>query len=61
MSDELNTLNLKLFPLYPAPPMIKAWQVPLFTVRYEAFMDENWDLTMQKVSPLNSYYYLAFD
>jgi hypothetical protein len=48
-SDELNTLNIKLFPLYPAPPSIKSWQVPLFTVRFEAFMDENWDLTMQKV------------
>lgn len=47
--DELNTLNIKLFPIYPAPPSIKAWQVPLFTVRFEAFMDENWDLTMQKV------------
>lgn len=50
MSDELNTLNIKLFPIYPAPPSVKAWHVPLFTVRYETFIDENWDLTMQKVS-----------
>ncbi|KAK2736630.1 Nitrogen permease regulator 2 [Onygenales sp. PD_40] len=49
--DELNTLNIKLFPIYPSPPMVKAWQVPLFTVRYEAFMDENWDLTMQRIVP----------
>lgn len=49
-TDELNTLNIKLFPLYPYPPSVKPWQVPLFTVRYEAFMDENWDLTMQRVS-----------
>lgn len=48
-SDELNTLNIKLFPIYPAPPHVKAWEVPLFTVRYETFMDENWDLTMQRV------------
>lgn len=47
--DELNTLNIKLFPIYPAPPPVKAWQVPLFTVRYQTFMDENWDLTMQRV------------
>ncbi|WEW58318.1 Nitrogen permease regulator 2 [Emydomyces testavorans] len=49
--DELNTLNIKLFPLYPSPPPVKAWHVPLFTVRYEAFMDENWDLTMQRIVP----------
>ncbi|KAK2756175.1 Nitrogen permease regulator 2 [Arachnomyces sp. PD_36] len=49
--DELNTLNIKLFPLYPYPPSVKAWQVPLFTVRYETFMDENWDLTMQRIVP----------
>ncbi|OJJ39653.1 hypothetical protein ASPWEDRAFT_25462 [Aspergillus wentii DTO 134E9] len=49
--DELNTLNIKLFPIYPAPPPVKAWQVPLFTVRYQAFMDENWDLTMQRIVP----------
>ncbi|CAG8165420.1 unnamed protein product [Penicillium nalgiovense] len=47
--DELNTLNIKLFPIYPSPPPVKAWQVPLFTLRYQAFMDENWDLTMQRV------------
>ncbi|KAJ5586820.1 Nitrogen permease regulator [Penicillium hispanicum] len=49
--DELNTLNIKLFPIYPSPPPVKAWQVPLFTVRYQAFMDENWDLTMQRIVP----------
>lgn len=48
--DELNTLNIKLFPIYPNPPLVKAWQVPLFTVRYQAFMDENWDLTLQRVT-----------
>ncbi|RHZ64888.1 hypothetical protein CDV55_106925 [Aspergillus turcosus] len=49
--DELNTLNIKLFPVYPAPPQVRAWHVPLFTVRYQAFMDENWDLTMQRIVP----------
>ncbi|KAL3496629.1 nitrogen permease regulator 2-domain-containing protein [Aspergillus germanicus] len=49
--DELNTLNIKLFPVYPTPPPVRAWQVPLFTVRYKAFLDENWDLTMQRIVP----------
>ncbi|KAJ5308782.1 hypothetical protein N7508_004161 [Penicillium antarcticum] len=49
--DELNTLNIKLFPIYPSPPPVKAWHVPLFTLRYQAFMDENWDLTMQRIVP----------
>ncbi|KAI2702964.1 hypothetical protein DTO013E5_4803 [Penicillium roqueforti] len=49
--DDLNTLNIKLFPIYPSPPAVKAWQVPLFTLRYQAFMDENWDLTMQRIVP----------
>ncbi|KAL4928554.1 nitrogen permease regulating protein NPR2 [Aspergillus undulatus] len=49
--DELNTLNIKLFPIYPTPPPVRAWQVPLFTVRYQAFLDENWDLTMQRIVP----------
>ncbi|QKX53418.1 uncharacterized protein TRUGW13939_00497 [Talaromyces rugulosus] len=49
--DELNTLNFKLFPVYPAPSHVKAYDVPLFTVRFETFMDENWDLTLQKIIP----------
>jgi hypothetical protein len=49
--DELNTLNIKLFPTLPNPPSVKAWHVPLFTVRIETLMDDNWDLTMQRVIP----------
>ncbi|KAL9116114.1 MAG: hypothetical protein Q9227_000483 [Pyrenula ochraceoflavens] len=49
--DDLNTINIKLFPTYPPPPPVKAWQVPLFTIRPETLMDENWDLTMQRVIP----------
>ena len=49
--DELNTLNIKLFPTYPPPPVVKAWHVPIFTVRPETLMDENWDLTMQRIVP----------
>lgn len=57
--DDLNTLNIKLFPTYPPPPPVKAWQVPLFTVRYETLMDENWDLTMQRVRIETSSYFPA--
>lgn len=49
--DEVNTLNIKLFPTLPNPVPVKAWHVPLFTVRIESLMDENWDLTMQRVIP----------
>lgn len=54
--DDLNTLNIKLFPIYPSPPPVKAWQVPLFMLRYQAFTDENWDLTMQRVCPISPRY-----
>ncbi|BFZ63330.1 Nitrogen permease regulator 2 [Saitoella coloradoensis] len=49
--NDANTINLKLFPSYPQPPAVKAYHVPILTVRLEALMDVNWDLTMQKVIP----------
>ena len=49
--DELNTLNLKLFPTYAPPPLVKAWHVPILTVRLESLMDETWDVTMQRIIP----------
>jgi hypothetical protein len=49
--DDINTLNIKLFPTLPNPAPVKAWHVPLFAVRIETMMDENWDLTMQRVIP----------
>jgi len=49
--DEVNTLNIKLFPTLPNPAPVRAWHVPLFTVKIESLMDENWDLTMQRVIP----------
>lgn len=49
--DGSNTLHLKLFPTLPLPAAVKAWHVPLFTVRIASLLDENWDLTMQRVVP----------
>ncbi|KIW75212.1 hypothetical protein Z517_11985 [Fonsecaea pedrosoi CBS 271.37] len=49
--DELNTLNIKLFPTLPNPASVKPWHVPLFTVRIETMVDENWDLTMLRLIP----------
>lgn len=49
--DEVNTLNIKLFPTLANPAPVRAWHVPLFTVHIESLMDESWDLTMQRVVP----------
>ena len=49
--DELNTLNIKLFPTLPNPASVKPWHVPLFTVRIETMVDENWDLTLLRIIP----------
>ncbi|RVX74868.1 hypothetical protein B0A52_01145 [Exophiala mesophila] len=49
--DELNTLNIKLFPTLPNPASVKPWHVPLFTVVIESMVDENWDLTMLRIIP----------
>ncbi|KAK6340196.1 Nitrogen permease regulator 2 [Orbilia blumenaviensis] len=49
--NESNTINLKLFPAIPPPPPVKAYHVPISTVRFESIMDSNWDLTMQRIIP----------
>ncbi|RVD86979.1 uncharacterized protein DFL_005229 [Arthrobotrys flagrans] len=49
--NESNTINLKLFPTIPPPPPVKAYHVPISTVRFESIMDSNWDLTMQRIIP----------
>ena len=36
--DDANTLSLKLFPTYPPPPPLYAWQVPLLTVTPETVL-----------------------
>lgn len=49
--DGSNTLHLKLFSTLPSPSPVKAWHVPLFTVHISTLLDENWDLTMQRIIP----------
>jgi len=53
-SDEANTINVKLFPVFRAPSPVKAYHVPICTVQLESLMDMNWDMTLQKVSKFAS-------
>ncbi|CAG8704459.1 10874_t:CDS:2, partial [Acaulospora morrowiae] len=48
--NELNTINLKLYPTYRHPPPVYDYQVPISTVNLQGLMDENWDITMKKVA-----------
>ncbi|KAL9631588.1 MAG: hypothetical protein Q9164_005805 [Protoblastenia rupestris] len=46
------TLNLKLFPIYPPPPPLHAYQVPLLIVSLDPLLsDPTWDLTLQRTLP----------
>ncbi|KAI6783361.1 Nitrogen permease regulator-like protein [Emericellopsis cladophorae] len=47
--DEANTLNMKLFPHHPNPPVVKGWHVPVSKTKFSDIMDPTWDLTLQKV------------
>lgn len=49
--DESNTVNMKLFHIFPAPPEIKGFDVPISTVQLETMIDVNWDPTMEKIVP----------
>lgn len=48
--DASNTINLKLFPTYPNPPVVHDYQVPVSTVDLKQMITPNWDLTVQKVT-----------
>ncbi|CDH51394.1 nitrogen permease regulator 2 [Lichtheimia corymbifera JMRC:FSU:9682] len=45
-----NTINLKLFPTYPNPPVVHDYQVPVSTVDLKQMITPNWDLTVQKIA-----------
>ena len=51
VTDESNTLNLKLFPTRAPPPPVHAWHVPLSVVKFSSFQTASWDLTVQGVLP----------
>ncbi|RUS35583.1 hypothetical protein BC938DRAFT_474808 [Jimgerdemannia flammicorona] len=48
MTDVSNTINIKLFPTYPNPPVVHDYQVPVYTVELQQLIDVNWDITMRK-------------
>ncbi|KOS19702.1 Nitrogen permease regulator 2 -like protein [Escovopsis weberi] len=47
--DEANTLNMKLFPYHPEPPLVKGWHVPVAKTKFADIIDPTWDLTLTKV------------
>ncbi|KAG5362455.1 Nitrogen permease regulator 2-like protein [Yarrowia sp. C11] len=49
--NDSNAINIKLFPIFPSPPDLRASYVPIATVRLEQMVDENWDPTMEKIVP----------
>ncbi|KAJ3862224.1 nitrogen permease regulator 2-domain-containing protein [Lentinula novae-zelandiae] len=52
--DQFNSIELKIFPFYPNPPAVKDWMVPIALINLVRRIEDNWDLTMSKVFPLNS-------
>ncbi|KAG6329285.1 hypothetical protein ID866_9805 [Astraeus odoratus] len=47
--DKFNSVELKIFPFYPNPPPVKDWQVPVALIDLKSRVEDNWDLTMEKV------------
>lgn len=47
--DEANTINMKLFPHHPQPPVVKGWHVPVPKTKLTEIVDPTWDLTLQRV------------
>jgi len=48
--DQFNSIELKIFPFYPNPPPVRDWMVPLALINLPKRFEENWDLTVLKVS-----------
>lgn len=49
--DSANSVDIKLFPMLPPPINLKAYQVPMLTVKLDLLMDVIWDPTMVKILP----------
>ena len=47
--DRFNSIELKIIPFYPNPPVVKDWMVPLALINITKRIEDNWDLTMVKV------------
>jgi len=47
--DDTTTINLRLFPRYPSPPEVYSFQVPILIRDLSEIVNDDWDLTMQKV------------
>ncbi|GEQ68451.1 hypothetical protein JCM33374_g2119 [Metschnikowia sp. JCM 33374] len=49
--DSANSVDIKLFPMLPPPVNLKAYQVPVSTVKLHSLIDVVWDPTMVKILP----------
>ncbi|KAK4543996.1 hypothetical protein LTR36_004770 [Oleoguttula mirabilis] len=49
--NELHVLNLRLTPHRPAPPKVRAWNVPLLIRALPSPEEWTWDLTLQRIYP----------
>lgn len=47
--NEANTLDLKLFPYHPTPPVVRDWQVPILLTSLSKQIDPHWDLTIKRI------------
>lgn len=49
--DAANSVDIKLFPIFPPPPEVNAFDVPIATVKLDSMIDSLWDPTMLKIVP----------
>jgi len=49
--NEINSINLKLFPKYPNPEVVHDYQVPVSIINLNNISDKYWDLTARRIIP----------
>jgi hypothetical protein len=49
--DGIRALDLKLFPVFPNPPPVHDWDVPVLLVDLSTFSNDSWDLTLLRLIP----------
>ncbi|KAJ1565567.1 Nitrogen permease regulator 2 [Nowakowskiella sp. JEL0078] len=47
-----NMINVKLFPKFPDPPLVYAYQVPIFTTKIKEETYKLWDMTLCRIIPM---------